>query len=423
MRLKIISLFITVSFVFSLFCDCSIFAYDGYEIAEAENYYGTSLVEQGAHELRNSIDNYRFCYAYDYDGDGMQEGYALSGVWEEGLINGYLWFIDSDGTYKLVKDGIYCSAELFKPILIHAGKQIFIVFNQKWNDKVVSMICGCRNDIAYFPMISERTVDFHSEGEHYYAYDTTYYSGAEFYYDEASGEFIPEPVTSRNNIDIAYLTKYYWGFAGGTYSKYKFYPDGTYTQYDFNGNVYKDGERYSLENNILTLYSEYGESKWLYIGAGANKNLSDLSDEEYVFYCYATDGQTNEYIYNTHEDAAAGIKVLLNGEELEFAQPPIIKDDRTLVPMRAIFEAMGASVEWDGNTKTVTSTKNDLLIRLSIGDHVMLKNGVEIYLDVPAQLIGDYTMVPIRAVAEAFGAIVEWDGDSQTVYITNDEKL
>lgn len=111
------------------------------------------------------------------------------------------------------------------------------------------------------------------------------------------------------------------------------------------------------------------------------------------------------------------ITVVLNGQELFFGQPPVIKDGRTLVPMRAIFEAMGAGVEWDANTRTVISTKNDLSIKLSINDYVMVKNGVKIYLDVPAQLIGDYTMIPIRAVAEAFGANVEWDGETQTIYI------
>lgn len=111
------------------------------------------------------------------------------------------------------------------------------------------------------------------------------------------------------------------------------------------------------------------------------------------------------------------IKVILNGEEIEFAQPPIIRDDRILVPLRTIFEAMGATVAWNGNTQTVTSTKGSTTVSMTIDSYIMLKNGVEIYLDVPAQLVGDYTMVPVRAVAEAFGADVSWEEDTRTVYI------
>lgn len=117
------------------------------------------------------------------------------------------------------------------------------------------------------------------------------------------------------------------------------------------------------------------------------------------------------------------IKVYLNGNLLSFDQPPVIKDDRTLVPLRAIFEDMGATVDWDGNTQTVTSTKGSTTISITINSNVMFKNGVEIYLDVPAQLVGDYTMVPVRAVAEAFGSEVNWDGDARTVYIDTSAKI
>lgn len=113
------------------------------------------------------------------------------------------------------------------------------------------------------------------------------------------------------------------------------------------------------------------------------------------------------------------ISVILNGSELSFEQPPIIKDDRTLVPLRAIFEAMGATVVWDSNTQTVTSSKGNTTVTMTINSYELYKNGAVTYIDVPAQLIGDYTMVPARAVAEAFGAEVIWDGNAQTVYINN----
>ena len=112
-----------------------------------------------------------------------------------------------------------------------------------------------------------------------------------------------------------------------------------------------------------------------------------------------------------------GISVLLNGNLIRFDQPPVIKDDRTLVPLRAIFEALGATVDWDGTTQTVTSVRGDKKVVLTIGNDVLYVNSQEVKLDVPAQLISDRTMVPVRAVAESFDCFVDWDGESQTVII------
>ena len=116
---------------------------------------------------------------------------------------------------------------------------------------------------------------------------------------------------------------------------------------------------------------------------------------------------------------AADISVTLNGEALVFEQAPVIVEGRTLVPLRAIFEALGASVEWNGETKTVTSVKDDVTVKLTIGSNTLYKNDEAVELDVPAQIFGEgYTMVPIRAVSESFGIKVEWDDATKTVILT-----
>ncbi|MDO4281346.1 MAG: copper amine oxidase N-terminal domain-containing protein [Peptococcaceae bacterium] len=112
------------------------------------------------------------------------------------------------------------------------------------------------------------------------------------------------------------------------------------------------------------------------------------------------------------------IPVMLNGEALAMDQSPIIQNGRTLVPLRAIFEGLGASVDWDGTTRTVTSTLDGTTVRLSVGDNTLYKNDAPVALDVPAQIIGGRTMVPVRAISEAFGAQVKWDGATRTVYVT-----
>ena len=110
--------------------------------------------------------------------------------------------------------------------------------------------------------------------------------------------------------------------------------------------------------------------------------------------------------------------MLVNGKNVYFDQLPILDNGRTLVPLRAIFEALGANVNWDGTTQTVTASKGGTNISLQIGSNQLYVNGSAKTLDVPAKLINSRTLVPVRAISEAFGCKVDWDGNSQTVIIT-----
>jgi len=105
------------------------------------------------------------------------------------------------------------------------------------------------------------------------------------------------------------------------------------------------------------------------------------------------------------------ISVRLNGRAIDFDQPPIIENGRTLVPLRLIFEAMGASVDWNASTQRVTARLNNTTISMQIGNKTMSRNNQNIELDVPPKLVNGRTLIPVRAVAESFGASVNWDGD------------
>ncbi|MBO5734453.1 MAG: leucine-rich repeat protein [Clostridia bacterium] len=115
------------------------------------------------------------------------------------------------------------------------------------------------------------------------------------------------------------------------------------------------------------------------------------------------------------------ILVRVDGEYVNFDQPPAIVNDRTLVPVRAIFESMGIEVSWNASSRTVTATRGNTSISLAIDSNIINKTvyGVAstVEIDVPAQIIGDRTMVPARAVAQSFGASVNWDGETRTVII------
>lgn len=112
-----------------------------------------------------------------------------------------------------------------------------------------------------------------------------------------------------------------------------------------------------------------------------------------------------------------GISVYVSDTRIEFDQWPVMYNDRTLVPMRKIFEALGATVSWDEATQTVTAVRGDRTIKLSIGSSVMDLNGETILLDTPSILLNDRTLVPVRAIAEGLGCTVSWDDATYTVTI------
>jgi len=116
--------------------------------------------------------------------------------------------------------------------------------------------------------------------------------------------------------------------------------------------------------------------------------------------------------------AFANIRVVLDGEPISFDVPPQIINDRTMVPLRAIFEALGAGIEWNGDTQTVTATRGGTVVVMQVGNPVITVAGNNVTLDVPPLIVDDRTLVPARAVAESFGVGVDWDGDAQTVILT-----
>lgn len=116
------------------------------------------------------------------------------------------------------------------------------------------------------------------------------------------------------------------------------------------------------------------------------------------------------------------IRVMVDGAELAFDVDPVIENDRTLVPMRLIFEALGAKVDWDEATRTALAVKGDVKISITIDSAELMKNSKAVALDAPARLIGGRTLVPVRAVSEGMGAKVDWNEASRTVQIVTSEE-
>ncbi|CAH0122186.1 MULTISPECIES: copper amine oxidase N-terminal domain-containing protein [unclassified Paenibacillus] len=111
------------------------------------------------------------------------------------------------------------------------------------------------------------------------------------------------------------------------------------------------------------------------------------------------------------------IQVYIDGELQSFEQPPVNIGGNTLVPMRAIFERLGADIKWNSVSQSVTAMKDGTKMTLTLNSKKAIVGDEEIALSVPAQLVRQTTMVPLRFVSEALGADVKWDAAAMTITI------
>ena len=164
-----------------------------------------------------------------------------------------------------------------------------------------------------------------------------------------------------------------------------------------------------------------------------NLKMVQLSSE--ISSLYIDD--TNLYIKKSDVDRylqTGDTYVQLNDHILGFSQPPVTENDRTLVPMRFLFEQMGATVTWDDATQTATATvpttteeeiqtfglAEEKSVAFSVDNTTATVNGSAATMDVPARLINDKTMVPLRFLSENLGFNVQWDEATRTAIVTTE---
>ncbi len=209
--------------------------------------------------------------------------------------------------------------------------------------------------------------------------------------------------------------------------------------FDFSNEVMllNNGDLLNLSGDVLLKNVYHFTTEW----SGYNANMAAT----YTTYAYCQDGnlykmKNDEAVLEKENTVPEGVEVkplvigiYVNGDVLDADTMPYIKNDRTMVPMRAIFEALGATVSWDDATKTAIGTKDRVEIindngvekihttqdevKITIGENVLYKNGEATLLDCAAEITNDRTMVPVRAISEAFGCTVTWNNEMKTVEI------
>lgn len=109
--------------------------------------------------------------------------------------------------------------------------------------------------------------------------------------------------------------------------------------------------------------------------------------------------------------------IISKNVKMKFDTPPVIKDGRTLIPVRALTEAFGATVTWNEQDKQVVIVKDDIEMKINTEEKIAYVNGEEVELDVSAEIMNGRTIVPLRFVVEAMGLDINWDEETQTIEI------
>ncbi|MBO4898100.1 MAG: copper amine oxidase N-terminal domain-containing protein [Clostridia bacterium] len=123
------------------------------------------------------------------------------------------------------------------------------------------------------------------------------------------------------------------------------------------------------------------------------------------------------------QNSSQDISIYVNGYQVYPDSAPVIENDRTLVPIRAVAEELEYNVGWDNASKCVTLSRGNFAVQVMIDSTWITKySGGQVSeygtMDVPAKIINNRTYIPLRAVTEAMGCSVDWDGTTRSVYIT-----
>lgn len=183
------------------------------------------------------------------------------------------------------------------------------------------------------------------------------------------------------------------------------------------------GATFTVTDTVEFMSKTAGGAYTLVIDSGATAILSEAAQS--AFKIQNNGGKLVTYSGDATESTKTVVKMTIgetvgyiNEEAKTLDAAPIIRDGRTMLPVRFVAEAFGATVGWDGATSTATVKTDDIEIKITIGATTATVNGATVKLDAPAFIENGRTYMPVRFVAENLGATVAWDGVTSTATLT-----
>jgi len=218
------------------------------------------------------------------------------------------------------------------------------------------------------------------------------------------------------------------------YIKYKDTPDSitfdfsdkvynTATKVNFNVYALYGSKKVNITNNVLIYpYNEdninISDNTLTFKDSGSYNLLFEFQGMQATAAITAIN--SDAFIYITDEKSENPVNVKIYDQYIDFSsinQWPIIENGRTMVPLRAVFEVLNCNVDWDGSTSTAIVEKDSIKILIPANSNTAYINGVASSLDMPAKIINNRIMVPLRFVSEAIDKTVIWDDAEKTVLI------
>lgn len=255
-----------------------------------------------------------------------------------------------------------------------------------------------------------------------YSFETTYLQGA---------NFEKEPNDTLKEATAIELNKAYSGVIEEYYDTWTY--SGTSNDYFVFTLDKKTEIAAGIKNKAgSTWYMELADAKGVqllkhYSNPNSNSFSSNVKTLEagtyYIRMSGYNDAADKAYKFMVSDKgvkelrALNDISVYIDGEHQAYTQPPVLENEATLVPMRAIFEKLGATVVWNSKNKVVTAKKGETEIKLTIDSKVATVNNKSIPLAQPAKVLNGSTMIPLRFVSEALDANIIWIQDTSTIYI------
>lgn len=270
----------------------------------------------------------------------------------------------------------------------------------------VNYMGGLKNSFS----ISDSEAEFDLESEtknwlpDYITLENTYYMTYDHFVNDETREFL------SGNLDNFEVTETDYGYM----LRWKDWDDHPSWEGDFKtlaSDVYFLDHEFNIIGKThfdpFPMKAEYHFGKFIItLQDGTRKFSTDGAGWYTPYWPASKDEEMNE------------IMVRLNNEYLVFDQPPVILNDRTLVPMRAIFEKYDMNVSWDNETQTACATAKDgTTITFTIDDQTATVNGEEYEMDTVPILMNDRTLIPVRFLSESLGYNVGWNENAKEVTI------